>query len=413
MKKFLNDLITRKQNLIKELRSKMDKSEDINEVRSLGDQIRAAQDEIEEARAKLAETNTRLANTRAEMDEGNDEGEQEEGGNDEEKQPEGRSRTFAPGMGKVVGAYDQRSALNQHKQAMESRAQQFAKTGRMGVAVSETRATLISGGKIATPTEVGGINDAFNQVSSIVDMVKVVDCEGMGAYKVAYEIASATAATQTEGADANASDPNFAYVEITPVTEAVVSTISKQVRKQSPLNYTQKVQESALTALRKRAAKIITDKIIASTLVEKLTGVAIDEKTLRKVALNYGGNEAIMGGAVLFLNKTDLIALGDVRGTSDKKPVYEITPDTGNPNTGVIKDGGLSVRYCINSNQTAGTLIYGDPHCCELALFSNYEIAVSEDRNIEKLMLTIVGDVELGCGVTVNKGFVVATAAAS
>lgn len=413
MKKFLNDLITRKQNLIKELRSKMDKSEDINEVRSLGDQIRAAQDEIEEARAKLAETNTRLANTRAEMDEGNGEGEQEEGGNDEEKQPEGRSRTFAPGMGKVVGAYDQRSSLNQHKQAMESRAQQFAKTGRMGVAVSETRATLISGGKIATPTEVGGINDAFNQVSSIVDMVKVVDCEGMGAYKVAYEIASATAATQTEGAAANASDPNVGYVEITPVTEAVVSTISKQVRKQSPLNYSQKVRESALTALRKRAAKIITDKIIASKLVEKLTGITISETTLRKIALNYGGDEAIMGGAVLQLNKKDLIKYGDVRGTSDKKAVYEITPDTGNPNTGVIKDGGLSVRYCINSNLAEGTQIYGDPYCCELALFGNYEIVVSEDRHVEELMLTIVGDVELGCDVTVNKGFVVATAAAS
>lgn len=413
MKKFLNDLIARKQNLIKELRDKMNKSEDINEVRSIGDQISAAQAEIEEARAKLAETNTRLGNARAEMDEGEDNGGDQEGGDNDEPQHEGRSRTFAPGMGRVVGAYDMRSAVNQNHKAMEARAQQFAKTGRLGVDVAETRATLISGGNIATPTEVGGINDAFAQVSSIVDMVKVVDCEGMGAYKVAYEINSATAAQQTEGGEANASDPAFAFVEITPVTEAVVSTISKQVRKQSPLNYTQKVQESALTALRKRVAKIITDKIIASTIVEKMTGVAIDEKTLRKLALNYGGNDAIMGGAVLFLNKTDLIAMGDVRGTSDKKPVYEITPDAGNPNTGIIKDGGLSVRYCINSNQTAGTLIYGAPHCCELALFSNYEIAVSEDRNIEKLMLTIVGDVELGCGVTVNKGFVVATGAAT
>ena len=410
MKKFLENLISRKQQAIAEMRKKANDSQDINEVRSLGEQIAAAQQEIEDARAKLAECNTRLDNARAEMD-ADEDGEGGEDGEEEQPAPDNnaRSRNFAPG--RVVAGFDTRSNVPQARAAMEQRAKAFANTGRMTVGTGETRATLVSGGKIATPTEVGGINDAFNQVSSIVDLVKVTDCEGMGAYKVAYEIASATAAAQTEGAAAAESDPTFGFVEITPQTEAVVSTISKQVRKQSPLNYEAKVRESALVALRKRAAKLITDKLTASTLNTKLTGITIGADTLRKLALKYGGDEAIEGGAYLFLCKADLIAFGDIRGTQEKKAVYEITPDAGNPNTGVIKDGGLSVRYCLNSNLAAGTLVYGDPHCFELALFSNYEIAVSEDRNIEKLMLTIVGDVELGGDVVVNKGFVVATTA--
>ena len=411
MKKFLENLISRKQQAIAEMRKKAIDSQDIIEVRSLGEQIAAAQQEIEEARAKLAECNTRLDNTRAEMGEDED----GDGGEDgEEEQPavdnNARSRNFAPG--REVAHFDTRSNAPQGRNAMEQRAKAFAATGRQSVSASETRAVMVSGGKIATPTEVGGINDAFTQVSSIVDMVKVTDCEGMGAYKVAYEIASAAAAKQTEGAAAAESDMTYDFVTIQPETAAVVSYISKQVRKQSPLNYTEKVRVSALTALRKYAAKLITDKIKASTLVAKKTITAIDDKTLRTLALNYGGSLAVEGGATLQLCKADLIAFGDVRGTQDKKPVYEITPDASNPNTGIIKDGGLAVPYCLNDNLATLELIYGNCKCFELGLFSDFEIAISEDRSIEKLMLTIVGDVELGGEVVVKDGFIVTGTAA-
>ena len=422
MKKFLENLISRKQQAIADMRKKVKESNDINEVRSLGEQIEATQAEIEEARAKLAECNTRLDKTRAELDDGEGDGEDdgspdgEDDGEDDQPDNNTRSRNFRPGH--VVASFDTRSNEPQGRAAMERRAKQFAQTGRQSVPAAEARAVLVSGGKIATPTGVSGINDNFNEVSSIVDMVKVVDCMGMGANKIAYMKASATAATKTEGGDAASSEMDMDDVTISPQTEAVVSTISKEVRTQSPLNYQQKVQASALTALRKRAAAIVTSKINASTLNEKITTItAIGADTLRKIALNYGGNEEIAGGAVLFLNKKDLIAFGDVRGTNEKRSVYEITPDTNNPNTGIIKDGGLSVKYCINSNCTAltgatagstatPTMFYGDPYCCELDLFSDYEIAVSDDRNIEKLMLTIVGDVQLGADVVVDKGFV-------
>ena len=71
--------------------------------------------------------------------------------------------------------------------------------------------------------------------------------------------------------------------------------------------------------------------------------------TLRTIALAYGGDEEIAGNAVLVLNKATLTALGDVRGTQDKKPVYKITPYAGQTNRGTIEEGGLIVEYCINS----------------------------------------------------------------
>lgn len=69
----------------------------------------------------------------------------------------------------------------------QTRAQQFKETRQGRISVAETRSVLISGGKLATPTEVSGINDVVGpHVSSIVDLVKVVNCDGMGSNKVAY-----------------------------------------------------------------------------------------------------------------------------------------------------------------------------------------------------------------------------------
>ena len=308
----------------------------------------------------------------------------------------------------------------------EQRAKQLKETRRETISAVETRATLMSSGNLAAPTGVSGINDSVGaKVSSIVDMVKIVNCQGMGSNKIAYlNTDAAEADEQTEGSAATTKEPGFAIITINPESVAVLSYISKQAKKQTPLMYEAKVREQALLSLRKKAASLITKQLKASTLnttvqatVASTKGV-IDAGTLRKIALAYGGDESVVGSAVLFLNKADLIAFGDVRGTNEKKPVYEITPDTSNPNTGTIKDGGLTVRYCLNSNltalhgtaQTTGaaqkTMFYGVPTCLELDLFSDYEIAVSEDFAFDKLMDTIRGDVELGADVVVKGGFV-------
>lgn len=314
----------------------------------------------------------------------------------------------------------------------EKRANKFVETRRASVPVKQVRSTLISSGKLATPTGVSGINELVgSRVSSIIDMVKIVDCSGMGANKVAYlDTDMAAAAAQTEGSAVTATDPTFGYVEIKPASIRTMAQISEQVKAQTPLLYREKVVEQAMLALRKKAAELVTTALKGSTLVQSEAATldtgkkgVIDDKTLRKLALAYGGDESVVGEAVLFLNKTDLIAFGDVRGTNEKKAVYEITPDAANPNTGTIKDGGLVVKYCINSNLTAlagtaqstgaaqPTMFYGNPQCLELDLFKDYTIRTSDDFAIDKGLETIIGASELGAGVVVKNGFVTLTIA--
>ena len=308
----------------------------------------------------------------------------------------------------VMATMTMRNGAPEVDNKAEERAQEFAKNERMTITNAEARAMLVSSGKIATPTQVSGINEINNEVSSIVDMVEIEDCEGMGSDKVAYEFTAPEAGVTSEG-DAYAEGETVVdYVEIKPTTITTISDVSDQVRKQSPVKYEEKVRKNALLALRKKVSAIIVEKILASELVVDTPLAAIDEKALRTIALGYGGDENVVGQAVLFLNKKDLVKFGDVRG-SDKKPVYEITPDASNPNVGIIKDGGLSVKYCLNSNLAEGKLIYGQPAKAKLDLFGNYEVKVSEDFKFNKGLLTVRGKADVGCDVVYNEGFVVAT----
>ena len=112
----------------------------------------------------------------------------------------------------------------------QTRAQQFKENRRAVLGVEETRAVLVSGGKLATPTEVNTeIQDRVGVgVSSIIDMVWVDDCAGMSTDRIPYVKQDADAAAdQTEGAAATTKEATYDYIDITPKSEAVLSQISK------------------------------------------------------------------------------------------------------------------------------------------------------------------------------------------
>lgn len=292
--------------------------------------------------------------------------------------------------------------------AEQRAADNFAQTRSMTIDAEQARALTVAGGTLVQPTKVDGINDIPGaKYSSIIDFVKVVNCVGMGSHRVAYvDSDAAAAANQTEGqAAVTATLGTFGFVDIRPESVAVLDYISKQAKKQTTLQYAAKVKEQAVIALRRKAAQVVTTALRESELNQTVEGAAIDAKTLRTITMNYGGDESVIGGAHLVLNKADLLAFGDVRGTNEKKALYEIIPE-GNGTTGTIREGGVSARYIINSNIPAGELYYGNLQGLELDLFSDYEVKVSEDFAFDKLMDAIRGDVELGSGVIVKHGFI-------
>lgn len=262
--------------------------------------------------------------------------------------------------------------------------------------------------------------------SAMVDLVDTVDCEGMSEYKVAYVDAINAAAKATEATAATDADiVTFGYASIKPVKVSAYNEVSHEVLKQTDSRYYETIRAKAIEALRKKLSDFIMNSDAASNQVfigikdagaiAAATDIeisAIDATTLRKIALSYGGDESIVGAGYLMLNKKDLVAFGDVRGTNEKRAIYEITPDAQNPNTGVIRDGGLAVRYTINSNvkaladATAGDyiMVYGVPRAYQMGIFSQAQVRVAED--LKKDVLQIRADIMAGGNVVVKNGFV-------
>lgn len=293
-------------------------------------------------------------------------------------------------------------------------------------------AVLSSSTGVIGPTGVGGINDPIGGPSALVDLLKPTDCTGMAAYKVAVMTGDAASAALTEGSAPTESEPTFDSVTFTPKQYGTIAYVSKEIRKQSPLNYEEKVTESARRSLRKVLTGVAVTAITGSTLNDKFalsaaadatTGsVLFDQNLLSNIILAYGGDEGVDGAAVLFLNKKDLKAFAAVRGTNEYLPVYSIVPDAATPSTGVIKDNnGLSCRYCICSDVPAlsdlalttsakNTMFYGNPQAAELAIWGGYDVEVNDGYKFGEGLLTVRGEVSAAVGVTAKGGFVIVTA---
>ena len=334
-----------------------------------------------------------------------------------------------------------------HTEKPEERAKKIMESGKMEISSTDvrnamgmqTRSTLIATDSLVEPTKNGNdIKDNLNPVSSIIDQVSVIDATGAAAFEEAYVKSEPTAAERKDGSTGTATDPVFRVAKLKPELINVTSFVSKNIQRVSPLAYEAKIRSLALKALRRKVANMIVNgstdafgiKTAKNTMNEDickellLNANTIDANTLKKIVFSYGGNDELGGNARLFLTKEDLQKFGEVRGTNEKKALYEITPDNANPNIGTIKEGGLIVPYTINSSLTSlssavkGTekvqpMIYGDPANFELALFGNYTVEVFKETKAVEGMITIIGEIMAGGNVIADGGFVVVTLASN
>lgn len=401
IKTFLTEQKNKRSADLEALAKRVEALEKINGESENEEELKAAGAELDTLKAKKAELEAELADINAQIAE-LDKPKEGEGG-------EGAQRSKFNFMNK-----ESRGNKTMNVEERNAAAVKFAESGKMSIKNEETRAMLVSSGKIATPT---GVNDEINElnkpVSSIIDLVDVRDCTGMGGNTIAYEFTAPEGGVTVEGETYAEGETVTDFVKTTPQKVTTISYISEETRKLTPLAYEALVKKNAMLALRKKVAGIIIEKIIGSNLSKKITTITkIDEKTLRTLALGYGGEEDVEGNAVLALNKNTLTLLGDVRGANEKKAVYEITPDASNPNTGIIKDGGLSVQYVLNAKIADNVFIYGQMPKFELDLFGDYDIKVSDDFKFDKGLLAVRGSVMLDGAVAYKDGFTVATVGA-
>lgn len=307
---------------------------------------------------------------------------------------------------------------------------------RRGILNQTTLATTT----LVQPTGAGSdIRDPLgNVVSSIVDQVRVVDMSGMGGFMEPYVISELGAnagkvETLAGTARAASTDPVFGIAEIKPYEINTTTYVDRNISSLSPANYYEKIFGMAMRAMRRKLASLILNGDGAASPVfhgmktaknkdganifatVDVTGVGVD--LLDTLYFAYGSSDAMGANARLLLTKEDLKAIGAIRGTNEKRRLFEIVPDMGNPNTGTIRDGGVVIPYTICSdlislaNATAGTddiqtMGYGDPMNFEVGLFGSLTVRVDESVKSVERMHTILGDAMVGGNLTVDKGMV-------
>lgn len=305
------------------------------------------------------------------------------------------------------------------------------------------KSVTLATGTLAQPTGAGtNIRDPLgNGVGAIIDQVYVQDLTGMASYLEPYVISEfnasgADVATSAGTARTASGDPTFGVAKIAPYELTTTSYVDRNISRLTPANYYAKVYAMAIRAMRRDTVKMIfngdgqsTNDMFGIKTAKNVAGNAIyatkelsavDADLLTELMFAYGGDEMLGGSCRLYLNKADLLALGKIRGTNEKRRLFDIVPDAGNPNTGTIREGGTIVPYSIASNLTAlsgssqgsaaiQTMVYGDPMNYELGLFGDYTVRVDESVKAVERMLTILGDAMVGGNLIVDKGFVVAT----
>lgn len=271
------------------------------------------------------------------------------------------------------------------------------------------------------------IAETFNDVSSLVDRVKVIALNGGETYQRGYVKSYGDGAGETaEGADYNATEPVFGYVTMEKQKITAYTEEPEEMIKLPNADYDGVVEGSVTRAIRKYMNRQIligdgtsghfkgifhnpskaADKVIDPTT--DLTMGSIDSETLDEIIYSYGGDEEVEDVAVLILNKKDLKAFAKLKDKQGRK-FYTIV---NHGNTGTI-DG---VPYIINSACKAVTdaktsiedycMAYGPLSNYEMPIFSDIDARKSLDYKFKQGQVAYRADIFAGGAVAAYNGFI-------
>lgn len=396
----------------KNLVARSEKSEDVNELRSIHGAFEKLNAEIEELRGMIREAETTQAKETEQKPD-----ERTAAVNGEEAETK-ENRSFQPGKG-----FEKRDGAELELSEKRAKEQEYEKRGKD---LRENRTvTLSAQGVLLQQHQATSIKPTFNQVSSLVDLVNWKPLNGGESYKQPYVKDYGEAGYTKEGGDPTTTEPTFGYAKMVKSKITAYAEITEEMEKLPAAAYAQEVEKALRIALRKKiAAEILIGDgtvnsedenehmtgIFRSSTIQSESDIAVTEitnTTLDDIIFSYGGDENVEDAACLILNKKDLKAFSQLR-TKDGKKFHSIVS---RGNTGTI-DG---IPYVINSRCAAVSdakvtadawcMAYGPLSQYDIAEFSALEIRKSTDYKFKQGMTAYRGVIMLGGNVVAHNGF--------
>lgn len=281
-----------------------------------------------------------------------------------------------------------------------------------------TKAALTTGDNIVLPNHTTTtVNDGFNAVSTLADLVTTEYIEGGETYSVPF-IKSVTEGKITkEGVAAEDTMPTFDYAKISRNKITSYGSVTNEVLKLPMANYEAKVLSEMNLAVRRK----VVEQIINGTGTEQFAGIfsnasalkainatkdikitAIDDQTLDKICIAYGGDEDVMQG-YLILSKPTLLEFANVR--VDGRKYYDIDSKARTIN-GVPYVLCSKVKAFSAAVKNDFVMAYGEPINFSVTYFSPIEITKSEHYMFADGQVAYKAECFAGGNVIKQDGFV-------
>ena len=424
MKDFLKKLIQRKKDEQAKLNKRMDESEDIKEVRSIGETLKTIAQEIAEAEAQLQAIENEPKDEPQE-EQKDDEARADDNLDPNEEEPTNENVERSKDYVKVGGTDIRHMATTNlrggNQMDKEQREAQNKEIEERAKALKEGRAVTVASDNILLPKHQS--NDLatvpFRQVSSFYDLTKVRNLQGGESYEAPFTKSYGTGGLTEEGTAYTEAEPEFGTAKINKVKVTAYAEFSEELERLPNANYEAEIRKGVEVALKKKMAQqqiggtgeSNTFIGITSTNADNTAVLAsddmelskIDQDTLNKIIFAYGGDEEVEQKGVLVLNKADLLAFSLVKNDIGDH-AYKIDLANQTINT---------VPYIINSNLTPldtaskgqYSMIYGIPQYYETAIFSPVEIKKSYDYKFKDGMIAYRASVFAGGNTTAYRGF--------
>lgn len=424
MKDFLKKLIQRKKDEQAKLNKRMDESEDIKEVRSIGETLKTIAQEIAEAEAQLQAIENEPKDEPQE-EQKDDEARADDNLDPNEEEPTNENVERSKDYVKVGGTDIRHMATTNlrggNPMDKEQREAQNKEIEERAKALKEGRAVTVASGNVLLPKHQS--NDLatvpFRQVSTFYDLTKVRNLQGGESYEAPFTKSYGTGGLIEEGSAYTEAEPEFETAKINKVKVTAYAEFSEELERLPNANYEAEIRKGVEIALKKKMAQqqiggtgeSNTFIGITSTNADNTAVLAsddmelskIDQDTLNKIIFAYGGDEEVEQKGVLVLNKADLLAFSLVKNDIGDH-AYKIDLANQTINT---------VPYIINSNLTPldttlkgqYSMIYGIPQYYETAIFSPVEIKKSYDYKFKDGMIAYRASVFAGGNTTAYRGF--------
>lgn len=424
MKDFLKKLIQRKKDEQAKLNKRMDESEDIKEVRSIGETLKTIAQEIAEAEAQLQAIENEPKDEPQEEPK-DDEARADDSLDPNEEEPTNENVERSKDYVKVGGTNIRQMATTNlrggNPMDKEQREAQNKEIEERAKLLKEGRAVTVASDNILLPKHQS--NDLatvpFRQVSTFYDLTKVRNLQGGETYEAPFTKSYGTGGLTEENSAYTEAEPEFGTAKINKVKVTAYAEFSEELERLPNANYEAEIRKGVEIALKKKMAQQqiggtgesntfigITSANADNTAVlasDDMELSKIDQDTLNKIIFAYGGDEEVEQKGVLVLNKADLLAFSLVKNDIGDH-AYKIDLANQTINT---------VPYIINSNLTPldtatkgqYSMIYGIPQYYETAIFSPVEIKKSYDYKFKDGMIAYRASVFAGGNTTAYRGF--------